>query len=59
MGRNTSGSLGNYEEGNKIIVLKDAIQKGINSGIAENFNPQKHLKLLKANKKNAQVFSIQ
>jgi len=39
--------------------LKNAIQEGINSGIAENFNPRKHLESLKANKKNVRVFSIQ
>jgi len=47
------------EEKSRIRVLKNAIQEGINSGIAENFNPQKHLESLKANKKNVQVFSIQ
>ena len=38
------------EEENKLIALKEAIQDGINSGMAENFNPTKHLKALKANK---------
>lgn len=47
------------EEENKIKILKNAIQEGIDSGIAENFNPKKHLELLKANKKNDEVFSIQ
>ena len=41
------------EEENKIKVLKKLIQEGIDSGIADNFNPEKHLELLKANKKNA------
>ena len=42
------------EEENKIKSLKQAVQEGIDSGIAKNFNAQKHLKLLKANKrKNA------
>ena len=63
MGQNTSVSLGNYslleEEENRIRVLKNAIQEGIDSGIAKNFNPQRHLELLKANKKNAQILSIQ
>ena len=36
----------------KIKALKNAIQEGIDSGIAENFNPKKHLELLKAQKKN-------
>ena len=47
------------EEENRIKVLKNAIQEGIDSGIAENFNSKNHLELLKANKKNAQIFSIQ
>jgi len=47
------------EEENRIKVLKNAIQEGIDSGIAVNFDPKKHLELLKANKKNAQVFNIQ
>jgi len=46
------------EEENRIKVLKYAIQEGIDSGIAENFNPKEHLKSLKANK-NAQVLLIQ
>jgi len=41
------------EEENKVKVLKKLIQEGIDSGIAEDFNPEKHLELLKANKKNA------
>ncbi len=41
------------EDENRIKALKNAIQEGIDSGIAENFNPKKHLQLLKAkNKKN-------
>ena len=39
------------EEENRIKVLKNAIQEGIDSGISKNFNPKKHLILLKANKK--------
>jgi antitoxin ParD1/3/4 len=39
------------EEENKIAALKSAIQDGINSGIAKNFNPGKHLQSLKAGKK--------
>lgn len=38
------------EEENKAMVLRNAIQTGIDSGIAENFNPQKHLKELKASR---------
>ena len=40
------------EEENKIQILKNAIQEGINSGIAKDFNPQKHLELLKVKIKN-------
>ncbi len=39
-------------EENKIIILKNAIREGIESGIAENFNPKKHLELLKVEKRN-------
>ena len=38
-------------EENKIASLKSALQDGINSGIAKDFNPQKHLERLKAGKK--------
>lgn len=39
------------EEENRIRILKNAIQEGIESGISKNFNPKNHLKQLKANKK--------
>jgi antitoxin ParD1/3/4 len=39
-------------EENKVIILKNAIKEGIESGIAENFNPRKHLESLKAEKRN-------
>lgn len=39
------------EEENKIQILKNAIQEGIDSGIAKNFDPKKHLETLKANKR--------
>ncbi len=39
------------EEENRIVALKSAIQEGIESGIAKNFNSEKHLEILKANKK--------
>lgn len=39
------------EEENRVQVLKDAIQIGMNSGIAENFDPKKHLETLKAIRK--------
>jgi|688.fasta_scaffold1895292_1 antitoxin ParD1/3/4 len=40
------------EEESKIIALKNAINEGIESGIAKNFDPKKHLELLKAKKRN-------
>ncbi|MBU2912913.1 type II toxin-antitoxin system ParD family antitoxin [Reichenbachiella agariperforans] len=40
------------EEENKVISLKRAIQEGIDSGIAEDFNPSTHLKQLKATRSN-------
>ncbi len=38
------------EEEIKIKTLRNAIQEGTDSGIAKDFEPQKHLELLKANK---------
>jgi antitoxin ParD1/3/4 len=38
------------EEESKMIALKDAIQDGINSGIAYDFEPKSHLEKLKAKK---------
>lgn len=38
------------EEENRVIALKKAIQEGLESGIVTNFNPEKHLHLLKAEK---------
>jgi antitoxin ParD1/3/4 len=40
------------EEENKITALKKAISEGIESGIAENFNPKQHLESLKAKKRD-------
>ena len=40
------------EEENKIQILKKAIQEGLDSGIAKDFNPKKHLESLKAKKEN-------
>jgi antitoxin ParD1/3/4 len=40
------------EEESKIIALKIAINEGIESGIAENFNPTNHLEFLKSQKRN-------
>ncbi|HRE50307.1 MAG TPA: type II toxin-antitoxin system ParD family antitoxin [Flavitalea sp.] len=39
------------EEENKALALKNAIQEGIDSGIAKNFDAKKHLEMLKANKR--------
>lgn len=38
------------EEESKVIALKQAIQKGIESGIAHDFDPEIHLESLKAKK---------
>lgn len=39
------------EEERKVIVLRNAIEEGINSGHAKGFNPEQHLKMLKGKKK--------
>ena len=39
------------EEESKIVVLKKAIDDGLKSGIAKDFNVNDHLATLKANKK--------
>jgi antitoxin ParD1/3/4 len=39
------------EEENRIIALREAIQEGIESGIAYDFSPESHLEQLKAKKK--------
>ena len=39
------------EEENKVVALKSAIQEGLNSGVAKNFDPKRHLESLKAKKK--------
>lgn len=36
------------EDENRIIALRNSINEGIESGIADNFNPETHLKELKA-----------
>jgi len=38
------------EEESKVIALRNTIQEGIDSGIAHDFNPKKHLESLKAKK---------
>ncbi|MCO5231866.1 MAG: type II toxin-antitoxin system ParD family antitoxin [Chitinophagales bacterium] len=40
------------EEESKVIALKAAIQKGIDSGIAHDFDPEKHLQQLKEIKRS-------
>ena len=41
------------DEESRIVALKSVIEEGINSGIAEDFDPQAHLKSLKASMTNA------
>lgn len=40
------------EEENRISALKVALREGLESGIASNFEPQKHLESLKAKRLN-------
>ena len=40
------------DEESRIVALKSVIEEGINSGIAEDFDPQAHLKSLKASMTN-------
>ena len=40
------------EEEERFLSLKRAIHEGLNSGIATDFNPQKHLESLKAKQHN-------
>ncbi|MBV4359934.1 ribbon-helix-helix domain-containing protein [Pinibacter aurantiacus] len=45
------------EEENRGATVKETIQDGINSGIAKNFDPKKHLENLKAGRrKNTKYF---
>jgi len=39
------------EEEAKVVTLKKAIAEGIDSGVARNFDPKKHLEILKAAKR--------
>jgi antitoxin ParD1/3/4 len=39
------------EEENKVAALKSAIQEGIESGIANDFDPKQHLKMLQLSRK--------
>jgi antitoxin ParD1/3/4 len=43
------------EEEQKIIALRRAIDEGINSGLLEDFDPEEHLKMLKARHSDGQV----
>jgi antitoxin ParD1/3/4 len=43
------------EEEQKIIALRHAIDEGINSGLAEDFDPEEHLKMLKARHSDGQA----
>lgn len=40
------------EEENRVAALRSAIQEGLDSGIVADFDPQEHLKSLKAARKN-------
>ncbi|MCO5285334.1 MAG: type II toxin-antitoxin system ParD family antitoxin [Chitinophagaceae bacterium] len=40
------------DEESKVMALRNAIQEGIDSGIAHDFNPKKHLQKLKARKRS-------
>lgn len=40
------------EHENKVQALKEAIQEGLDSGIAEDFNPEEFLKQLKSKRRN-------
>ena len=39
------------EEENKVQALKNAVQEGMESGIAKNFDAKNHLEMLKARKR--------
>lgn len=39
------------EEEDKVLLLKNAIQEGIDSGLAKDFDPKNHLKTLQAKKR--------
>jgi antitoxin ParD1/3/4 len=40
------------EEENRVIALRNAINEGIASGTAHNFNPEKHLQDLKSSRQS-------
>ncbi|GAA4213594.1 hypothetical protein GCM10022289_45990 [Pedobacter jeongneungensis] len=39
------------DEENKIKILKEALQAGLDSGTVKDFDPKKHLEMLKAKKR--------
>ena len=39
------------EEENRLLILKNVIQEGINSGIAESFDSNEHLRTMKLGRK--------
>jgi antitoxin ParD1/3/4 len=39
------------DEENKIKILREALQVGIDSGMVKDFDPKKHLEMLKAKKR--------
>lgn len=43
------------DEESRMLALKNAIQEGIDSGVAENFDPKAFLKTLKARKANGDI----
>lgn len=43
------------ENDSRVYALKKAIQEGLDSGIAEDFNPDEHLKKLKSKKENGKI----
>lgn len=40
------------EQENSVVALKRAIDEGVNSGIAVEFDPEQHLRMLKMQRKN-------
>ena len=46
------------EEEQKIIALRQAIDEGIKSGLAEDFDPDEHLKLMKSKRKQMAKFKL-
>lgn len=40
------------EQENNVVALKNAIDEGLNSGIAAGFDPERHLRTLKMQRRN-------